>query len=153
MRRWAIGVAVGLQVLGAGAAWAANRDLTDLTAEVRQAELSFAKTMADRDLKAFGSFIADEGVFFGAKGAIKGRDAVVEAWRRFFTEKAAPFSWKPETVEVLPSGSLALTSGPVYDSKGTLTNTFTTLWRLEKDGKWRVVFDKGNDVCEPEKKP
>ncbi len=152
MRRW-IGLAVVLQVLGAGAASAANRDLTDLTAEVRQAELSFAQTMADRDLKAFGTYIAEEGIFFGSKGAIKGREAVVESWARFFKEKEAPFSWKPETVEVLSSGSLALTSGPVYDQNGKQIGTFTTLWRLEKDGKWRVVFDKGCDACEPEKKP
>ena len=52
----------------------------------------------------------------------------------------------PETVEVLPSGTLALTSGPVYDPEGKLTNTFTTIWRLDGDGRWRVVFDKGCPV-------
>ncbi len=133
-----------------GAAWAADRDLT---AEVRNSERAFAKTMADRDLKAFGTFIADEGVFFGSKGPLRGRAAVVESWKRFFVEKEAPFSWEPETVEVLPSGNLGLTSGPVHDPKGNLIGTFSTIWRLEPDGKWRVVFDKGCPVCEPEKKP
>ncbi|HZV90436.1 MAG TPA: hypothetical protein VFF34_00365, partial [Candidatus Nitrosocosmicus sp.] len=63
-----------------------------------------------------------------------------------------PFSWEPETVEVLPSGTLALTSGPVHDPKGTLIGTFSTIWRLEPDGRWRVVFDKGCEVCAPEPK-
>lgn len=125
----------------------------DLTAEVRNAERSFAKTMADRDLKAFGTYIADEGVFFGGKGPLRGRAAVVESWKRFFVDKEAPFSWEPETVEVLSSGHLGLTSGPVHDPKGNLIGTFSTIWRLEPDGKWRVVFDKGCPVCEPEKKP
>ena len=55
-------------------------------------------------------------------------------------------TWRPETVEVLPSGTLALTSGPVFAPDGTLTNTFTSVWRLEPDGKWRVIFDKGCPV-------
>jgi ketosteroid isomerase-like protein len=54
---------------------------------------------------------------------------------------------------VLGSGSLALTSGPVHDPEGKLIGTFTTIWRHEADGRWRVVFDKGCPVCEPEKKP
>ena len=78
---------------------------------------------------------------------------VVEAWKRFFEGKDAPFSWEPEAVEVLGSGSLALTSGPVRDPDGKLIGTFTTIWRREPDGRWRVVFDKGCPVCEPEKKP
>ena len=133
-----------------GSAVAADRDLT---AEVRNAERAFAKTMADRDLKAFGTYVAEEGVFFGGKGPLRGRAAVVESWKRFFVEKEAPFSWEPETVEVLASGNLGLTSGPVHDPKGNLIGTFSTIWRLEPDGKWRVVFDKGCPVCEPEKKP
>jgi ketosteroid isomerase-like protein len=109
--------------------------------------------MADRDLKSFSGYVSEEGVFFGGKGPLRGRGAVVEAWKRFFEAKDAPFSWEPEVVEVLGSGSLALTSGPVHDPEGKLIGTFTTIWRHEPDGRWRVVFDKGCPVCEPEKKP
>jgi hypothetical protein len=27
--------------------------------------------------------------------------------------------------------------------------TFTSVWRLEEGGKWRVILDKGNAVCPP----
>lgn len=133
-------------VFGAGWAEAADRDLA---AEVKAAEKAFAKTMADRNIQAFAGYISDEGVFFGAKGPIRGREAVVTVWKRFFEGADAPFSWDPETAEVLPSGNLGLTSGPVHDPKGELIGTFTTVWRLETDGKWRVIFDKGCDVCKP----
>ena len=133
-------------VFGAGWAEAAGRDLA---AEVKAAEKAFAKTMADRNIQAFAGYISDEGVFFGAKGPIRGREAVVTVWKRFFEGADAPFSWDPETAEVLPSGNLGLTSGPVHDPKGELIGTFTTVWRLETDGKWRVIFDKGCDVCKP----
>jgi ketosteroid isomerase-like protein len=125
----------------------------DLAADVRAAERAFAKTMADRDLKAFADYVAEEGVFFGRTGPLRGRAAVVESWKRFFVEKAAPFSWEPETVEVLGSGSLALSSGPVHDPDGALIGTFSTIWRHEADGRWRVVFDKGCPVCDSGKKP
>ena len=124
----------------------------DLTAEVRDAERAFAKTMADRDHAAFATHVAEEAVFFNRKGPLKGRAAVAAAWKPLYEGKEAPFSWEPETVEVLPSGTLALTSGPVRDRAGALIGTFTSVWRLEPDGRWRVIFDKGCDAC-PDKKP
>lgn len=139
-----------LAALTAVPAHAADRDRA---AEVRAAERAFAKTMADRDLAAFTGHLAADGIFFGGTGPLRGREAVVEAWKRFFETKEAPFSWEPETVEVLDSGSLALTSGPVRDPQGTLIGTFTSIWRLESDGRWRVVFDKGCNACKPEQKP
>jgi ketosteroid isomerase-like protein len=150
MIRSLVGWTIAVNLFCAGQAFAADRDRA---AEVRAAERAFAKTMADRDLKAFSSYVSKEGVFFGGKGPLRGREAVVDAWKRFFEGKEAPFSWDPETVEVLESGSLGLTSGPVHDPEGKLIGTFTTIWRLEPDGTWRVVFDKGCPVCEPEKKP
>src|SRR5690606_16144209 len=98
-----------------------------------------------RDLDAFATFIAEEAVFFG-QSALRGKAAVVDGWRSFFDGPQAPFSWRPETVEVLESGTLALSSGPVFDPQGRRTGTFNSVWRLEPDGRWRVVFDKG---CPP----
>ena len=114
----------------------------DLRRQVFVAESSFAATMANRDLKAFSEFLSPETIWFG-KTPLRGKEAVITAWRRFFDGPKAPFSWRPETVEVLPSGNLALTSGPVFDPDGKMTNTFTTIWRLDPDGRWRVVYDKG----------
>ena len=147
MKRLVVVAFAAAVVFGAGWARAADRDLA---ADVKAREIAFAKTMADRDVKAFAEFIAKDGVFFGGKGPIRGRDAVVAAWTRFFEGPAAPFSWTPETAEVLASGKLGLTSGPVHDPGGEQIGIFTTIWRLESDGKWRVVFDKGCEYCKPE---
>jgi ketosteroid isomerase-like protein len=121
----------------------------ELVAQVRAAETAFAATMAARDHAAFGSFLAEDTVFFGANGPLRGAATVMEAWKRFYTGPVAPFSWKPDTVEVLDSGTLALTAGPVFDPQGRHIADFSTIWRLEPDGRWRVVFDRGNDVCAP----
>jgi ketosteroid isomerase-like protein len=116
--------------------------------EVRAAETAFAKSMADRNIAAFTALLADEAVFFGGKGVARGKAAVVADWKRFFDGPAAPFSWAPAEVEVLPSGSLGFTSGPVYDPKGQRIGTFNSVWQRQTDGSWKVVFDKGCPPCE-----
>jgi ketosteroid isomerase-like protein len=117
-----------------------------LAAQVREAETAFAATMASRDHAAFGEFVAEEAIFLGRSGPLRGKGAVLEGWRPLFDGAAAPFSWRPDVVEVLASGTLALTSGSVWDPAGKQIGTFNSIWRLEADGRWRVIFDKG---CNP----
>jgi ketosteroid isomerase-like protein len=119
------------------------RDPVVLEQEVRDTELAFAATMAARDLEAFRTFLADEAVFFTPSRALRGKDAVAEAWSVLFEAPEAPFSWAPDLVEVLPSGDLALTSGPVTAADGSSAGRFTSIWRRQADG-WRIVFDKGD---------
>ena len=120
----------------------------DLQRQVADTERAFAKTMADRDHIAFASFLSDEAVFFSASKPLHGKQHVAAAWKRLYEGPTAPFSWQPEQVEVLPTGTLALSSGPVRDPQGKLIATFTSIWRLEAPGVWRIVFDKGNEVCD-----
>jgi ketosteroid isomerase-like protein len=120
-------------------------------AQVVATETAFAKTMADRDHAAFSAFIADEAIFLGGATPLRGKAQVVAAWKHYFDKPEAPFSWLPDTVEVLDSGRLALSSGPVKDGKGKIVARFTSIWRQESLGIWRIVFDTGNDVCPPER--
>jgi ketosteroid isomerase-like protein len=116
--------------------------------QVMATERAFAKTMADRDLNAFAAFIADDTVFFSGPTPLHGKAAVVEFWSRFYSKPEAPFSWSPEEVEVLASGDLAMSSGPVYNPAGKLVARFNSIWRREPSGQWRIVFDKGGEVCD-----
>ena len=118
----------------------------ELQTQVRERERAFAKTMADRDHAAFVSFLADETVFFG-KSPLRGKKAVADGWKAFYEGPKAPFSWEPDAVEVLDSGGLALSSGPVHDPDGKRVGTFNSVWRREADGQWRIVFDKGCPPC------
>ena len=112
--------------------------------QVFAAERAFARAMAERSLQAFASCIADEAIFFSGAAPLRGKAAVVAGWSRFFEGATAPFSWAPDQVEVLPSGSLALSTGPVRDPAGVIIGRFNSIWRLEAAGTWRVVFDKGS---------
>ena len=139
-----VAAAVGLS------AAAAAESTAELQAQVRASERAFAKTMADRDHAAFVSFLSEEAIFFsGPQGAaLRGRQAVADRWKAFYEGPQAPFSWEPEQVEVLDSGAIAFSSGPVYDPDKKRIGTFNSVWRREKDGKWKIVLDKGCPPCE-----
>ena len=120
----------------------------ELQKQVADTERAFAATMANRNHVAFTTFLSDEAVFFSGPKPLRGKQAVSDAWKRFFERPAAPFSWEPETVEVLDSGTLALSTGPVRDPSGTTVASFSSIWRLEGPGTWRIIFDKGCDLCD-----
>lgn len=130
-----------------------GQPLEQLANEVRQTEIAFAATMTERDLDAFVTFLAAEAVFVGGGSTLRGVEAIRDGWAQFFEGPEAPFSWQPEVVEVLDSGELALSSGPVRDPAGRLIGTFNSIWRKETDGAWRVVFDKGCPVCSDDARP
>lgn len=134
--------------LSSCAAAGPRADRAELARQVEATERAFAATMAARDHAGFASFLAEETVFFGSTGAIRGRAAVAERWKKFYEAPDAPFSWEPRDVEVLDSGTLALTAGPVRDPSGKLIGTFMSIWRLEAPGRWRIVFDRGCDACD-----
>src|SRR5215471_19288633 len=113
----------------------------ELKEQVRRTEIAFAKTMADRDPDSFAAFLADETVFMSNGRVLRGARQVADGWKRFFESARAPFSWEPEQVEVLDSGSLAMTSGPVRDPSGKRIGTFNSVWRREADRGWKIVLD------------
>jgi ketosteroid isomerase-like protein len=116
-------------------------------AEVEATERAFAQTMAGRDFEGFQTFLSEEAVFFSGPAPLRGKEAVAAGWSGFFVGPEAPFSWEPNAVEVLPSGSLALSTGPVRDAQGRIVATFTSIWRRDESGAWKIVFDRGCDAC------
>ncbi len=126
------------------------QNLSELADDVRSAEMAFAETMAQRDLDAFLTYVADDAVFVG-RDVLRGIDAVKDGWSRYFEDPEAPFSWEPAIVEVLESGSLALSSGPVRNAEGERIGTYNSIWRRDGEGRWKVVFDNGCPPCDCEK--
>lgn len=116
-----------------------------LARQVFAAESSFAATFAKRDIAAFAALVSPEAVFFG-RTMMRGKDEVVEGWKGLFEAPTPPFSWKPDVIEVLESGMLAISVGPVYSPDGKHVSNFNSVWRREADGRWLVVFDKGSPV-------
>ena len=121
--------------------------------EVRCREIGFSKSAEERNIEAFRSFI-DADARFASNTVLRGVDAVAEAWAVFFAADGPSIKWRPQIIEVLEGGKLALSRGP-YRVTGTDTDgnaienwgTFNSVWRQSDDGKWRVVFDAGSPAA------
>ncbi|MEO8258251.1 MAG: nuclear transport factor 2 family protein [Acidobacteriota bacterium] len=149
-RTMIVGCAAGAVGFSATRAAAKQAPQGSPSSFVADAERGFASTLARRDFAAFPSFISEDAIFIGNEGAtqvLRGRRAIAEAWKPYFDAAQPPFSWEPDLVQVIDSGTLAMTSGPVRNPQGALTGRFNSVWRLEPDGRWRVVFDRGSPVC------
>jgi len=132
---------------------AANAALADLANNIRCREIGFSHSAEVRDIQAFRSFI-DADARFVSNEVLRGVDAIAEAWALFFTEPGPTIKWRPEVVEVLENGTLALSRGPFrvvsQDTDGNVVEnwgTFNSIWRVNDDGQWRVVFDAGNPAA------
>ena len=128
--------------------------IADASDAVRCREIAFSKSVEARDISAFTSFIDADARFVG-NSALHGPAAIAEGWAVFFAADGPIIKWRPQFVEVLEDETLALTRGPflmtTHDELGVETEhwgTFNSVWRLNDDGEWRVVFDSGNDADE-----
>jgi ketosteroid isomerase-like protein len=143
MRLLSIGVmCVSLLILAVTSA--ARPSNADLKRQVADAERALAATMRARDHGAFTAFLADEAVFLSGAAALRGRSAVAAGWRACYDGPRAPFSWAPDQVEVVDSGTLAYTGGPVRDAGGKPVGRFDAIWRLEAPGRWKIVFERSD---------
>jgi ketosteroid isomerase-like protein len=143
---WQYGL-VGV-ALWAGAVMAQPPDLEILRQQVAETERNFARCMAERNHAAFVALLSEQAHFYDGGTVLRGKAAVAEGWKGFFDGAQAPFSWEPDSVEVLPDGTLALSTGPVRAPDGKLVARFNSVWRQESPGIWRIVFDKGEAVRE-----
>ena len=143
MNRHLAWLLLGLFVLPARGA----ESLPELAEQVRTTEIAFANTLADRDLTAFTDMIAPDVVWFADK-PLRVPAEVLTRWKKFFDGPAAPFSWAPEQVEVQDGGKLALSTGPVIGANGKRIGTFTSIWRREPTGEWKIIFDRGCPACD-----
>jgi len=125
----------------------AAESAAQLTAQVRATEIAFAKTLADRDVRAFTRMIAPDAIWL-ADATLRGPAQVLTRWQKYFDAPQAPFSWSPELVEVQQGGKLALSTGPVINAAGQRVGTYTSIWRREAGGEWRLIFDRGCPYCD-----
>ena len=138
-----LNIAVTSILLISGAATA------DLARDVQCREIAFSQSVEQQNIAAFESLIDNDARFVGAS-VQRGAAEVTQAWSVFFAADGPRIRWRPQIVEVLNDGTLALSRGPyeltVRDADGNLKTqwgTFNSVWRMQSDGSWKVVFDAG----------
>lgn len=137
-----IGVLCTLAMAGFAMMPRAEEKPTPLEAMITQ-ERAFAKMAEEKSTRdAFLEFLADESLLF-TPGPTPGK-------MYYRNRPALPLklSWTPEFADVSAAGDLGYTSGP-WEIRKTAADPpssfghFNTLWRLQKDGSWKVEVDMG----------
>ena len=122
--------------------------------DVRCREIAFSLSVENQDVAAFSSFIDADARFVGSSIS-RGPVEVAAAWSVFFADDGPEIKWRPQYIEVLEDGKLALSRGPyrmiTRDPEGKATEhwgTFNSVWRTQTDGTWKIVFDAGSVAAE-----
>jgi ketosteroid isomerase-like protein len=120
-----------------------------LKAEVFKAEDDFRNMAQTKGIQeAFYTFADSNAVMKRDNDSlIQGKEAIKE----FFSDpkfKKATVTWKPDFVDVSNDGTLAYTYGKYVwtttDSVGNkqdFKGRFHTVWKKQKDGRWKFVWD------------
>ena len=114
------------------------------------ADKAFDRDTAARGLEGWMSWFAEDAQIPGQTGMIQGRAALREVYTKMFAAREFSIHWWPVQAELSTDGSLGYTFGRAKiswrDDKGELQtkdSRYTTVWRRQKDGSYKVIFDMG----------
>jgi len=116
--------------------------------KVIKTELDFAEMAATKGIKeAFLYYAAEDAVISRGTQLYKGKKAIKSYFEKQNLANSS-LNWSPDFVNVSVSGDFAYTYGyytyiSINDSGDTLQSkgVFHTVWKKQKDGKWRFVWD------------
>jgi ketosteroid isomerase-like protein len=133
-------------------AYAPSPEPTDDNAStLRQLEAEFMKASAERGSQGYLSYYADDAVEV-PNGApiIQGKINIAKTMG-FLDEKDNHLTWTPVGADISRSGDLGYTYGTYeFRSKDKEGKPFvdhgkyTSIWKKQIDGSWKVVLDMGN---------
>lgn len=106
------------------------------------AELAFARLAHEKgQWSAFAATAASDAVMFTP------RMVLAQDWLRGRPNPAVAVKWQPHAVSSSCDGSLVVSQGAWQGPK--VTGYFTTIWRRQKNGSYKWVYDGGDSLKEP----
>jgi ketosteroid isomerase-like protein len=124
---------------------------SDSAQKLMKIESEFMKAAADHGSHGYMSYYADDAVEVpNGHGFLMGRAEIAKTMG-FLDSPGNHLTWAPVGAGVAASGDLGYTYGtyqftsknkdgrPVVDH-----GKYTTIWKKQKDGSWKVVLDMGN---------
>ena len=127
------------------------------TAEtLKQLEAELMKTAADRGSQGYMSYYADDSVEVPNGAPLIQGKAEIAKGMGFLDDKNNRLIWTPVGADISASADLGYTYGTFEfhstskEGKPTVDyGKYTSIWKLQKDGSWRVVLDMGNASPQP----
>lgn len=124
-----------------------DRPLLANPSAVIATEIAFARAaQEDGQWTAFRRFVADDAEMFAparvsAQSWLKGRADPPQAVR-----------WQPHRIFISCDGGAAVSTGAWQRPDGS-EGYFTTVWRRQRDGRWKWVLDHGDKLTTPRVAP
>jgi ketosteroid isomerase-like protein len=123
---------------------------------LKQLEADFMKAAAEKGSAGYMSYYADDAVEVPNGGPlIPGKENIAKGMG-FLDDKNNSLTWTPVGADISASGDLGYTYGtfefrskdkdgkPVVDQ-----GKYTSIWKKQRDGSWKVVLDMGNASSQP----
>jgi ketosteroid isomerase-like protein len=154
MSRNLLTAVLALALVIAGFPGKANAE-TDGAARLRDLEAEFVKATAEHGLDGFMSYFAEDASEVENGGEIVTGKANI---RKSLEPWEVDLTWTPVKAEMAASGDLGYTFGnyvlKAKDKDGHPVvhyGKYATVWKKQKDGRWKVVMDMGNSSPDPTK--
>jgi len=123
---------------------------------LKQLEAEFMKAAAEKGAQGYMSYYADDAVEVPNGAAIiQGKESIAKGMG-FLDDKNNRLTWTPVGADISASGDLGYTYGNYEfhskdkDGKATVEyGKYTSIWKQQKDGSWKVALDMGNASPQP----
>jgi ketosteroid isomerase-like protein len=128
--------------------FASSKDPADT---LRQLEADFMKAAAEHGSQGYLSYYADDAVEVPNGAPLIQGKANIAKTMGFLDQKDNHLTWTPVGADISASGDLGYTYGTYEfrskdkDGKPVVDHgKYTSIWKKQKDGSWKVVLDMGN---------
>lgn len=118
---------------------------------LKQMEAEFMQAAAARGSQGYMSYYAEDSVELPNGADIFMGKVAIAKTMGFLDDKNNSLTWKPIGADISSSGDLGYTYGTYEfrskDANGKPTvsyGKYTSIWKRQKDGTWKVVLDMGN---------
>ncbi|HEV2467624.1 MAG TPA: DUF4440 domain-containing protein [Candidatus Sulfotelmatobacter sp.] len=123
---------------------------------LKRLEAEFMQAAAEKGSKGYMSYYADDAVEVpNGVPAIEGKVNIAKGMG-FLDDPDNRLTWSPAGGGISSSADLGYTYGTFEfhwkdkDGKAQVEHgKYTSIWKLQKDGSWKVVLDMGNASPEP----
>jgi ketosteroid isomerase-like protein len=123
---------------------------------LKQLEGEFMKAAADKGSQGYMSYYADDSVEIPNGAPLIQGKAEIAKGMGFLDDKNNRLLWTPVGADISASGDLGYTYGTFEfhtkdkDGKPVVQyGKYTSIWKQQKDGSWKVVLDMGNASPQP----
>jgi ketosteroid isomerase-like protein len=118
---------------------------------LKQLEGEFMKAAAEKGSKGYLSYYADDAVEIPNGAPVISGKVNIAPGMAFLDQPDNRLTWTPLGGDISSSGDLGYTYGTFEfrakdkDGKAHVDyGKYTSIWKLQKDGSWKVVLDMGN---------